>query len=194
MHVAISCLLATSLIMISNVLGAEPHGRHAGSQRWSHGTSERTTRAEDTRQQRQRAYRMEDQQVRRNTVVHRQRQRQRTAGPEQLTQRTTRSIVARQSQRQLAIQRRLAGQRQVVSFGPQFGVRNRFGIGGYYGPPRVVAYQPVVTWYPTGATMSAGGVVSPGGRHVRVGVQPYFSSIRAVHTYNLRTGEMRRIR
>jgi hypothetical protein len=62
----------------------------------------------------------------------------------------------------------------------------------YY--PRVVGYQPNITWLPTGATLNAAAVVSPDGRHVRVNAQPFFSHVPAVHTYNLRTGETRRIR
>ena len=65
--------------------------------------------------------------------------------------------------------------------------------GGYY-PNRGVQYIPQVTWVPSGMSLGAGAVVSPDRRHVRMSLSPAFYSIPRVDTYNLQTGERRRVR
>jgi hypothetical protein len=70
--------------------------------------------------------------------------------------------------------------------------RGHYG-GAYYRQP-VVAYQPNVVWLPTGATLNTAGRVSADGRYFTGSIQPFFSSVPAVHTYNLGTGQLRRIR
>lgn len=54
-----------------------------------------------------------------------------------------------------------------------------------------LGYMPVVTWLPEGTWLGAGVNVSPDGRYVRTMVNPVFSSVGPVYTYNLRTGETR---
>ena len=54
-----------------------------------------------------------------------------------------------------------------------------------------VGYLPVITWLPQGTSFGASAVVSPDGRYVRTGVNPFFSSVGPVYTYNLNTGETR---
>ena len=68
--------------------------------------------------------------------------------------------------------------------------------GGYspYYPNRGVQYIPQVTWVPSGMSLGAGAVVSPDRRHVRMSLSPAFYSIPRVDTYNLQTGERRRVR
>ena len=67
------------------------------------------------------------------------------------------------------------------------------GYGGYY-PNRGVTYIPQVTWLPSGASLGASAVVSPDRRYVRMNLSPRFYSIPRVDTYNLQTGERRRVR
>lgn len=59
---------------------------------------------------------------------------------------------------------------------------------------RGVGFAPVITWLPQGASMTAGAVVSPDRRYVRVNVQPFFSTIGPVHTFNMQTGQYKRVR
>lgn len=61
---------------------------------------------------------------------------------------------------------------------------------GFYAP--AIGYIPVITWLPEGASLNAQAVVSPDGRHVRLSVVPFFSSIGPVYTFNYMTGETRR--
>ena len=56
-----------------------------------------------------------------------------------------------------------------------------------------VGYMPVITWLPEGTSLGASAVVSPDGRHVRVSPWPMFSSVGPVYSYNLQTGETRRL-
>ena len=58
---------------------------------------------------------------------------------------------------------------------------------------RAVGYRPIITWLPEGGNMTAGAVVSPDLRHVRISVNPFFSSIGPVDTFNYHTGQTRRI-
>jgi hypothetical protein len=58
---------------------------------------------------------------------------------------------------------------------------------------RPVGYAPVVTWLPEGASLGASAVVSPDRRYVRMGLQPFFSRVVGVDTFNFRTGQTRRI-
>lgn len=53
-------------------------------------------------------------------------------------------------------------------------------------------FFPVITVLPQGASLTASAVVSPDRRHVRVNVNPFFSSIGPVDTFNFFTGETRR--
>jgi len=61
-------------------------------------------------------------------------------------------------------------------------------IGG-----RPVGYAPVITTLPEGAMMGASAVVSPDRRYVRIGVQPFFSHIDRVDTFNIYNGRSRTI-
>lgn len=54
-----------------------------------------------------------------------------------------------------------------------------------------VGYMPIITWLPQGTSFGAGATISPDGRYVRTTVNPFFSSIGPVYTYNLNTGETR---
>ncbi len=88
-----------------------------------------------------------------------------------------------------AEQRRLAALQRAAYLS-----RNRgygYGYNPYY-PGRVIGYQPNIIWLPSGTSLNVGATVLPNGQ-VRVTAQPFFSSIRAVHTYNLRTGQVQRI-
>ena len=58
---------------------------------------------------------------------------------------------------------------------------------------RTVGYRPIITWLPEGVNMTAGAVVSPDLRHVRISVNPFFSRIGPVDTFNYHTGQTRRI-
>jgi hypothetical protein len=53
---------------------------------------------------------------------------------------------------------------------------------------RPVGYAPVVTWLPEGASLGASAVVSPDRRYVRMNLQPFFSRVVGVDTFNFRTG------
>ncbi|HJN08393.1 MAG: hypothetical protein QGH33_17260 [Pirellulaceae bacterium] len=53
-------------------------------------------------------------------------------------------------------------------------------------------FFPVITVLPQGASLTASAVVSPDRRHVRITVNPFFSSIGPVDTFNFFTGETRR--
>ncbi len=53
-------------------------------------------------------------------------------------------------------------------------------------------FFPVITVLPQGVSMTASAVVSPDRRHVRITVNPFFSSIGPVDTFNFFTGETRR--
>jgi hypothetical protein len=57
---------------------------------------------------------------------------------------------------------------------------------------RRVGFRPVITRLPTGTSFSTNGIVSADRRYVRIGVNVGFSSIGAVHTFNMYTGETRR--
>lgn len=54
-----------------------------------------------------------------------------------------------------------------------------------------VGYMPVITWLPEGTALSAGATVSPAGRYVRTGVNPFFSNVGPVYNYNLNNGQTR---
>lgn len=54
-------------------------------------------------------------------------------------------------------------------------------------------FFPVITVLPQGASLTASAVVSPDRRHVRVNVNPFFSSIGPVDTFNFYTGETYRL-
>ena len=56
-----------------------------------------------------------------------------------------------------------------------------------------VGYAPVVTWLPQGTQMGASAVISPDRRYVRTNVLPFSSSVGPVYSYNLNTGETRRM-
>jgi hypothetical protein len=58
--------------------------------------------------------------------------------------------------------------------------------------PSPAGFYPVITVLPTGASLTASAVVSPDRRHVRVNVNPFFSSIGPVDTFNFYTGETHR--
>ena len=78
--------------------------------------------------------------------------------------------------------------------------QNMFGGMPFLGNPfpwfnnRVVGYRPIIGWLPTGPQMNVGPVVvSHDRRYVRVPIQPFFSSIGPVHTFNYATGQYRQI-
>jgi len=56
-----------------------------------------------------------------------------------------------------------------------------------FNQPRVY-YAPIVQWLPQGVQFNAGAVVSPDRRHVRMNLNPIFSSIGPVYHYNIRSG------
>jgi len=56
-----------------------------------------------------------------------------------------------------------------------------------------VGFRPVITNVFSGASLGAGAVVSPDRRHVRLNLNPFFSQLGPVDTFNFRTGEVRRI-
>jgi hypothetical protein len=56
-----------------------------------------------------------------------------------------------------------------------------------------VGYMPVITWLPQGTHFGASAVVSPDRRYVRVSPNPVFSSVGPVYSYNLNTGQTRRL-
>ena len=58
---------------------------------------------------------------------------------------------------------------------------------------RGVGYYPVITTLPEGTNMWASAVVSPDRRYVRVSVQPFFSQIDRVDTFNFKTGRTRNV-
>jgi hypothetical protein len=71
--------------------------------------------------------------------------------------------------------------------------QNAFGAMPFGGLPwnfrqPQVAYMPIVTWLPQGTQLTASAVVSPDRRYVRMNLNPIFSSIGAVHHYNLNNG------
>jgi len=47
-----------------------------------------------------------------------------------------------------------------------------------------VGYQPYITWLPQGASLRTSAIISRDRRYVRIGVNPYFSGIGAVRTFN----------
>ena len=49
--------------------------------------------------------------------------------------------------------------------------------------PAGLGFAPVVNWLPVGAGFAAGGVIAPGGRHVRIQANPFFSNIPRVDHY-----------
>jgi hypothetical protein len=53
-------------------------------------------------------------------------------------------------------------------------------------------FYPVITVLPAGASLTASAVVSADRRHVRITLNPFFSSIGPVDTFNFLTGETRR--
>lgn len=56
-----------------------------------------------------------------------------------------------------------------------------------FNPPRI-AYAPIVQWFPQGVQFNANAVISPDRRHVRMNLNPFFSSIGPVYNYNMRNG------
>lgn len=78
--------------------------------------------------------------------------------------------------------------------------QNMFGGMPFLGNPfpwfnnRVVGYRPIIGWLPSGPQMNVGPVaVSHDRRYVRIPIQPFFSSIGPVHTFNYATGQYRQI-
>ena len=59
---------------------------------------------------------------------------------------------------------------------------------------RGVGFAPVITTLPQGTSLGVGAVVSPDRRYVRINATPFFSRIGRVHTFNLKTGETKRIK
>jgi hypothetical protein len=71
--------------------------------------------------------------------------------------------------------------------------QNAFGAMPFGGLPwnfrqPQVAYMPIVTWLPQGTQFTANAVVSPDRRHVRMSLNPIFSSIGPVYHYNMNNG------
>ena len=56
-----------------------------------------------------------------------------------------------------------------------------------FNQPRI-AYAPIVQWFPQGVQLNANAVISPDHRHVRMNLNPFFSSIGPVYNYNIRNG------
>ena len=78
--------------------------------------------------------------------------------------------------------------------------QNMFGGMPFLGNPfpwfsnGVVGYRPIIGWLPTGPQMQVGPVVaSHDRRYVRIPIQPFFSNIGPVHTFNYATGQYRQI-
>ena len=78
--------------------------------------------------------------------------------------------------------------------------QNMFGGMPFLGNPfpwfnnGVVGYRPIIGWFPTGPQMQVGPVVaSHDRRYVRIPIQPFFSNIGRVHTFNYTTGQYRQI-
>jgi len=69
--------------------------------------------------------------------------------------------------------------------------QNRLAAAGGGGRP--VGYAPVVTWLPEGASLGASAVVSPDRRYVRMNLQPFFSRVVGVDTFNFHTGQTRSV-
>jgi hypothetical protein len=64
-------------------------------------------------------------------------------------------------------------------------------IGRYQaarGNGRAVGYAPIITVLPEGTSLGASAVVSPDRRYVRMSLQPFFSRVGPVDTFNFRTG------
>jgi len=102
--------------------------------------------------------------------------------------RAYRDQLSRQYQDRLAAKRR-------AGFAPMV---TGYPINPYYQPyyPRYgrgIGYMPIVTTLPQGATLNASAVVSPDRRYVRMNLQPFFSSIPRVDTFNTHTGEYRQV-
>lgn len=71
--------------------------------------------------------------------------------------------------------------------------QNAFGAMPFGGLPwnfrqPQVAYMPIVTWLPQGTQFTANAFVSPDRRHVRMNLNPIFSSIGPIYHYNMNTG------
>lgn len=73
--------------------------------------------------------------------------------------------------------------------------RQQFSHAGRHAAamPAPVGFFPIITVLPAGVSLTASAVVSPDGRHVRVNVNPFFSSIGPVDTFNFATGETYRL-
>jgi hypothetical protein len=54
---------------------------------------------------------------------------------------------------------------------------------------RPVGYAPVITVLPEGTSLGASAIVSPDRRYVRMTLQPFFSTVNRVDTFNFRTGQ-----
>ncbi len=71
--------------------------------------------------------------------------------------------------------------------------QNAFGAMPFGGLPwnfrqPQVAYMPIVSWLPQGTQLTANAIVSPDRRHVRMSLNPIFSSIGPVYHYNMNNG------
>lgn len=78
--------------------------------------------------------------------------------------------------------------------------QNMFGGMPFLGNPfpwfnnGPVGYRPIIGWLPSGPQLNVGPVsVSADRRYVRIPIQPFFSSIGPVHTFNYATGQYRQI-
>ena len=71
--------------------------------------------------------------------------------------------------------------------------QNAFGAMPFGGLPwnfrqPQVTYMPIVTWLPQGTHLTTNAVVSPDRRHVRMTLNPLFSSIGPIFHYNMNNG------
>jgi hypothetical protein len=114
--------------------------------------------------------------------------------PSKDTQTYVRQLAQYQRSQQVAqraYQQRFSAVRQAGYSSQNRGYGYGNGYNPYYGGN--VGYQPNIVWLPSGTSLNTAATVLPNGR-VRVTAQPFFSSVPAVHTYNLRTGQVQRIR
>ena len=100
---------------------------------------------------------------------------------------TQRRILAQRQQlvsqflQQQWLQQQLWMQQQALSNLP-FGMLPR----GFNRP--TIYYAPIVQWFPQGVHFNASAVLSPDRRHVRMNLNPFFSSIGQVYNYNVNNG------
>ena len=61
------------------------------------------------------------------------------------------------------------------------------GLPRLFNQPRI-AYAPIIQWIPYGIQLNATATISPDRRHVRMNLNPIFSSLGPIHHYNMLSG------